>query len=201
MWDKDGLKQISPTGRQSPHSHDSLKHPSYFPERVWDLPVTQACIYLPPAWLRAKCLLPIMEQFGLERTPEVTWTNPWVFWNNRGLSTPQVIILTAGASCILDTEWKRNKGNIKDNTLRKNYNGKQNFKKYHFSTLLKSKSKKQQNQNTSSYPASWTAYCQLYHHVCMWPSSTPNISGSCPQQKLLFSCKEVTGFLKVWVPH
>lgn len=57
-WDKAGVKQISPTGRQSPHAHnDSLNHSSYFPERVYGLPTTQACIHLSPAWLGAKCLL------------------------------------------------------------------------------------------------------------------------------------------------
>lgn len=52
MWDKAGVKQISPTGRQSPHTHnDSLNHPSHFPERVYGLSATQVNIHLSPAWL------------------------------------------------------------------------------------------------------------------------------------------------------
>lgn len=39
------------------HHNDSLNHPSYFLERVYGIPATQACIHLSPAWLGAKCLL------------------------------------------------------------------------------------------------------------------------------------------------
>lgn len=78
MWDKAGAKQISPTGRQSPHTHnDSLNHPSHFPERVYGLSATQVHIHLSPAWLGAKHLLHrFMEYFGLERMLEVTWATP-----------------------------------------------------------------------------------------------------------------------------
>lgn len=52
MWDKDGVKQISPTGRQSPHTHnDSLNHPSHFSERVYGISATQVHIHLSPTWL------------------------------------------------------------------------------------------------------------------------------------------------------
>lgn len=205
MWDKAGVKQISPTGRQSPHTHnDSFNHPLYFPERVhkrlhkthwnryshrtWEvsswLDIPAACpsasprltdcsqlpsdpvinqhtthppspAFQPPKHVSTSHLLGWeLNVSFIDSWSNLGWKGPqrppgpnsysaaqreafagWaaedhkVFWSNRGLSTPLVILLTMGASCTLDVEWKRHKGNTKENTSRKNYSWKPNYRK------------------------------------------------------------------------
>ena len=205
MWDKAGVKQISPTGRQSPHTYnDSFDHPSYFPERVpemlhktrrnchphrtWEVsawpdvpaacpsasPYLPACTQIPsdpvivqhtthppsPAFQPPKRVF-VSHLLGwelnvsfLDSWSNVGWKGPQrsarpspcsvaqreafaglaaedrkVFWSNRGLLMPLMIIWTVGASCILANEWKRHKCNTKEKTSRKNSNGKPNCRK------------------------------------------------------------------------
>lgn len=142
MWDKDGVKQISPTGRQSPHTHnDSLNHPSHFPERVYGLSATQVHIHLSPAWLGAKWLLHrFMEYFGLEKMLEVIWATPVCSPKRAfpGLTAEDHKFFWSKADC--QPHWrsswpwkqvalltlKKHKDNTKENTSRKNDNRKAN---------------------------------------------------------------------------
>lgn len=150
MWDKAGVKQISPTGRQSPHTHnDSLNHPSYFtflrestafqpPKRIstshllgWELNVSFIDSWSNLGW-KGPRRSPGPTLFSeAQREALAGWTaeDHKVFRSDRGLSTPLVLIFTVGPSCTLDFEWKRHKGNTKENTLWKIYNRKPNCRK------------------------------------------------------------------------